>query len=93
MSKCNGLGQVAEIDIEKIIPDPSISIEKGGIAPLGKHKNSLIFWQIEALGDKYGFTLKTPIKNISEEGLEVVLHGTSERVTLKNSPLEVLSIT
>ena len=85
--KCNGLGQVAEIDIEKIIPEPEKSIGKGGIAPLGSQKKTLIFWQIEALGEKYGFTMKTPVKDISEEALNVVLYGTSERITLKNSPL------
>ena len=86
-SKCNGLGQVAEIDIDKIIPEPEKSIGKGGIAPLGSQKKTLIFWQIEALGEKYGFTMKTPLKDISEEALNVVLYGTSERITLKNSPL------
>ncbi|WP_159518810.1 excinuclease ABC subunit UvrA [Sunxiuqinia indica] len=85
--RCNGLGQVAEIDLEKIIPDPGKSISKGGIAPLGTQKNTLIFWQIEALGEKYGFDLKTPIKDIPEDGLSVVLNGTNERIQLKNSPL------
>ncbi|HKJ42719.1 MAG TPA: excinuclease ABC subunit UvrA [Sunxiuqinia sp.] len=84
---CNGLGEVAEIDLDKIIPDPEKSIAKGGIAPLGAHKNSLIFWQIEALGEKYGFTLKTPVKDIPEDGLQAVLYGTNERIQLKNSPL------
>ncbi len=85
--KCNGLGYVSEIDLEKIIPDTSKSIGKGGIAPLGSYRNSLIFWQIEALGEKYGFSLKTSIKNIDEEGLNAVLFGTSERIQLKNTPL------
>jgi excinuclease ABC subunit A len=71
----------------KIIPDPSKSIGKGGIAPLGPYKNSLIFWQIEALGEKFGFDLKTPINEIDEEGLNAVLYGTQERIQLKNSPL------
>ena len=84
---CNGLGRVSEIDIEKIIPDKNKSIAKGGIAPLGAYKNSIIFWQIEALGEKFDFTLKTPVKNISEEGLHAVLYGTSERLQLKNTPL------
>ncbi|RIH66810.1 excinuclease ABC subunit UvrA [Mariniphaga sediminis] len=85
--KCNGLGRVTEIDIEKIIPDQDKSIAKGGIAPLGAYRNSLIFWQIEALGEKLGFTLKTPVKNIPEEGLQAVLFGTNERIQLKNTPL------
>jgi excinuclease ABC subunit A len=85
--RCNGLGRVTEIDMEKIIPDKTKSIGKGGIAPLGPYKNSLIFWQIEALGEKHGFTLKTPIKEIAEEGLQEVLFGTNERIQLKNTPL------
>ncbi|MBN1819145.1 MAG: excinuclease ABC subunit UvrA [Prolixibacteraceae bacterium] len=85
--RCNGLGIITEIDNDKIVPDPSKSISKGGIAPLGAYKNSLIFWQIEALGEKYGFTLNTPIKEIDEEGLNAVLNGTQERIQLKNSPL------
>ncbi|QGY43332.1 excinuclease ABC subunit UvrA [Maribellus comscasis] len=85
--KCNGLGRVTEIDIDKIVPDKNKSIGKGGIAPLGPYKNSLIFWQIEALGEKYDFTLKTPVKDISEEGLHTVLFGTNERIQLKNTPL------
>lgn len=84
---CNGLGRVTELDIDKIVPDKSKSIAKGGIAPLGLYKNSLIFWQIEALGEKYDFSLKTPVKDISEEGLHAVLFGTSERLQLKNTPL------
>lgn len=85
--KCNGLGRIAEIDMEKIIPDRNMSIGQGGIAPLGPHKNSLIWWQIEALGEKHDFNLKTPIKDISEEGLDAVLYGTTERIQLKNTPL------
>lgn len=85
--KCNGLGRVTEIDIDKIIPDKSKSIGRGGIAPLGPYKNSLIFWQIEALGETYDFTLKTPVKDIPEEGLNAVLFGTNERIQLKNTPL------
>ncbi|NOR75733.1 MAG: excinuclease ABC subunit UvrA, partial [Draconibacterium sp.] len=85
--RCNGLGQVSEIDMNKIMPDKSKSISKGGIAPLGSYKNSLIFWQIEALGEKHDFKLTTPVKNISEEGLQAVLFGTNERIQLKNTPL------
>ncbi|MGM0619445.1 MAG: excinuclease ABC subunit UvrA [Bacteroidota bacterium] len=85
--RCNGLGRVTEIDLDKIVPDKNKSIAKGGIAPLGAYRNSLIFWQIEALGEKYGFTLKTPVKNISEEGLNAALFGTNERIQLKNTPL------
>ena len=85
--KCNGLGEITEIDLEKLVPDPSLSIAKGGIAPLGPQKNTMIFWQIEALTEKYGFTLKTPVGEISEEALNAILFGTGERIQLKNSPL------
>ncbi|MGE0021388.1 MAG: excinuclease ABC subunit UvrA [Draconibacterium sp.] len=84
---CNGLGRVTETDMEKIIPDKKFSISKGGIAPLGSYKNTLIFWQIEALGEKFDFTLNTPVGEISEEGLQAVLFGTNERIQLKNTPL------
>jgi excinuclease ABC subunit A len=86
-ARCNGLGRITEIDLNKIMPDKNKSISKGGIAPLGAYKNSLIFWQIEALGEKHDFTLTTPVKNISEEGLQTVLFGTNERIQLKNTPL------
>lgn len=85
--KCNGLGEITEIDLEKMIPDLTLSIAKGGIAPLGPHKNTMIFWQVEALGEKYGFTLKTPVGELSEEALNAILFGTGERIQLKNSPL------
>ncbi len=85
--KCNGLGRISEIDLDKIIPDRKISIGKGGIAPLGPQKNSLIWWQIEALGEKYDFDLKTPLQDIPEEGLDALLYGTTERIQLKNTPL------
>ncbi|MDG5798853.1 excinuclease ABC subunit UvrA [Marinilabiliaceae bacterium ANBcel2] len=90
-SKCKGLGVTEVADMEKIIPDSSLSIKKGGIAPLGRYKNSLIFWQIEAIAEKFNFTLRTAIKNIPEEALEAILHGTNEPLTLKNTPLGTTS--
>ena len=86
-SKCNGLGRITEIDMEKITPDKSKSISKGGIAPLGPYKNSMIFWQIEALGEKFDFTLNPPVSEISEEGIQAILFGSNERIHLKNTPL------
>ena len=88
-SKCSGLGRIAEIDMDKIIPDKETSIEKGGIAPLGPRKNTLIWWQIEALGEKFGFDLTTPVKEIPDEGLDALLYGTNERLQLKNTPLGI----
>lgn len=84
---CNGLGRITETDMDKILPDKKLSIAKGGIAPLGSYKNTLIFWQIEALGEKFDFNLNTPVGEISEEGLQAVLFGTNERIQLKNTPL------
>lgn len=86
-NKCKGLGTIDEVDFDKIVPDANSTIKKGGIAPLGKYKNNLIFWQIEAIGEKYGFTINTPIKDIPEEAIDVILHGTSETLTLKNTSL------
>lgn len=85
--KCNGLGEIKEVDIDKIIPNRSKSIRKGGIEPLGSYKNMLIFWQIEAIGEKYGFTLDTPIKDISDEALDIILYGSEENFKLTNTPL------
>ncbi len=85
--KCNGLGYVNEIDIKKIIPDSSQSIKSGGITPLGKYKNMLIFWQLEAIAAKYKFTLDTPIKKIPEDALDIILYGSEESFKLLNTPL------
>lgn len=85
--KCNGLGKIPELDMDKIIPDKKISIHNGAIAPLGKYRNALIFWQVEALCEMYDATLKTPVKDLPEEALNKILFGTSDRIQLKNSPL------
>lgn len=82
--ECKGLGFVNIIDREKIMPDQTKSIYEGGIIPLGKYKNSLIFWQIEAICDKYEVTLKTPLKEIPEEAMNDILNGTDERLNIKN---------
>lgn len=75
---CHGLGRVTQVDRDKIIPDSKMSIADGGIAPLGKRKNSMIFWQIEALLGTYQCTLDTPIVDIPEEAINGVLYGTGE---------------
>jgi len=85
--KCKGLGRISAIDIDKIIPDDSVSIHAGGIVPLGKYKNSLIFWQIEAIARKYNFDLKTAIKDIPEDALSIILDGSNETFKLENTPL------
>ncbi len=84
---CNGLGKINQIDKAKIIPDYKENITNGGIVPLGKAKDSLIFWQIEAIGKKYGFTLDTPIKKIPKEALDIILFGSDQVFTLENTPL------
>lgn len=73
--QCGGIGEVLLIDTGKVIPDPSLSIRKGGIAPLGEFKKTWIFQQMEAIGRRYGFTLDTPVKDIPEEAMHVILHG------------------
>ena len=85
--KCKGLGQVNLLDMDKIVPDPSLSIYSGGIVALGKYKNSLIFWQIEALCQKHGVTIKTPIRDIPEEAMDEIMNGTDERLQIKNDSL------
>ncbi|MDP4239113.1 MAG: excinuclease ABC subunit UvrA [Bacteroidota bacterium] len=84
---CKGLGYVNQIDMDKIVPDKKISISNGGIAPLGKHKASTIFWQIEAILDKYGCTLKTPIGDIPDEAMDEIMNGTEERLHIKNQSI------
>ncbi|MCB9002423.1 MAG: excinuclease ABC subunit UvrA [Bacteroidales bacterium] len=88
---CNGLGYVTEADITKIIPNPKLSIRKGGIEPLGSYKNSLIFWQLEAIASKYGFTLNDPIEAIPDEAMNVILYGSEEQFKLKNASLGLTS--
>lgn len=76
--KCNGLGTIAEIDINVVIPDRKKSIKNGGIAPLGDFRNAWIFDQIEAIGRRFGFTLNTPISDIPEEAINTILYGSDE---------------
>lgn len=85
--KCKGLGQVNLLDMDRIVPDPSLSVYNGGIVALGKYKNSLIFWQIEALCEKHGVTIKTPIREIPEEAMDEIMNGTEERLQIKNASL------
>ena len=80
--KCKGLGYVNEIDLEKVIPDTSKSIHDGAIVPLGKYKNQMIFWQIDAILKKNDCELKTPIKDVPAETLDEILYGSMERVKI-----------
>lgn len=82
--KCNGLGSILEIDINKIIPNKTRSIKSGAIIPIGDFKPSWIFRQLEALGDKFGFKLTDPVSSLTEEALNAVLFGTEEMLKVKN---------
>lgn len=85
--KCKGLGEVNQIDIDKIVPDKKKSIHAGGILPLGKYKDSLFFWQIEAICQKYDCSIKDPISKLPEDALNDIIFGTDERLQIKNSSL------
>ena len=90
--KCNGLGEIAVVDKDKLIPNPNLSLRKGGLAPAGEYKaGSWIFRQLEAIGLKYGFTLDTPMKDISDEALDVILYGTNETFEVKRETLGITS--
>lgn len=80
--KCNGLGTVIQVDMKKIIPDPSLSLRKGGLVPLGEYKNNWVFNQLEAIGTRYGFTLDTPISEIPENAMSIILYGSNESFTV-----------
>ena len=80
--KCKGLGYVNEIDMKKVIPDDTLSIYQGAIVPLGKYKNQMIFWQIDAILEKAECTLKTPVKDIPEDTLDEILYGSLEPVKI-----------
>lgn len=84
---CKGLGDLKLIDHDKIIPDTKLSIAEGGIVPLGKQKDTLIFWQLEAIGRKYKFDLKDKIHKIPPKALDIILNGSEETFALENTPL------
>ena len=79
---CKGLGIINQIDLGKVIPDKELSIYEGGIVPLGKYKNQMIFWQIDAILKKHDCELKTPIKEIPDDALQEVLYGSLEDVRI-----------
>jgi excinuclease ABC subunit A len=89
--KCNGLGEISEVDITRMMADPELSIRRGGIEPLGKYRNIWIFWMIEALGEKYGFTVDTPVKDLPEDVLNKIFFGSDEVLKLSNTPLGLTS--
>ncbi len=89
--RCKGMGFVNEIDVKKVIPDTSQSIHDGGIAPLGKYKNQMIFWQIAAILDKYECTIKSPIDDIPQEALNEILYGTLGTIKIPKEQIHTSS--
>ncbi len=85
--KCKGLGFVNQIDMDKIVPDKKLSIYNGAISPLGKHKATTIFWQVEAILEKYDCNLKSPVADIPEEAMDEIMNGTEERLHIKNQSI------
>ena len=77
---CNGLGTIREVDMAKIVPDPSLSIADGGIAPLGKKRDNAVFTVLEAVARKYGFSLFEPVKDISQENMNIILNGSEDLI-------------
>lgn len=82
--KCSGLGYITEMDIKKIIPDDKKSIKDGAILPIGAYKNNAIFRQLEALGEKYGFSLNDSVSNLSDNVMNIILYGTDEPLYIKH---------
>ncbi len=86
---CNGIGNLYEVNLEKIIPDPSISIKNGGLAPQGPQKNNWIFKQLELIALRFNFALMDPINKIPKEALDIILHGGKEKFTVNSKELGV----
>lgn len=84
-SKCKGLGYINRIDIDKVIPNKNLSIYDGGIVPLGKYKNIMIFWQIVSLLEKYDIDIKTPIYEIPDDIIEEIMYGSNERIKMRSA--------
>lgn len=85
--KCKGIGEINMVDMAKIVPDPSLSIHNGAIVPLGKYKNSMIFWQVAAICEKYGYSLKTPFAELPEDAINEIMNGTDDRLEIKNDTM------
>lgn len=89
--RCKGMGIINEIDLNKVIPDNTLSIHEGAITPLGKYKNQMIFWQIDALLHKYECTVKTPVKDIPQEAMDEILYGSMERIKISKDLIHTSS--
>lgn len=88
-SKCDGLGTVKEVNLSKVIPDPKMTIRKGGFAPVGEYKKNWIFNQLEIIGLKHGFNLDTAVQDISDTALDIILNGTNEVMTIDHKGIGV----
>lgn len=87
--KCDGLGTVKEVNLDKVIPDPKTTIRKGGFAPVGEYKKNWIFNQLEIIALKHGFDLDTAIEDIPKEALDIILYGTNEVMTIDHKAIGV----
>ena len=87
--KCDGLGTIKEVNLDKVIPDPKMTIRKGGFAPVGEYKKNWIFNQLEIIALKYGFDLDTAIVDIPKEALDIILYGTNEVMTINHKAIGV----
>lgn len=88
---CKGLGYVNEIDMKKVMPNDNLSIHDGAIVPLGKYKNQMIFWQIDAILKKYDCTLKTPCKDVPDEAMSEILYGSLENIRIDKDVIHTSS--
>ena len=88
-SHCNGLGEVSQVDLKKVMPNPKKSIRAGGLTPLGEFKATWIYNQLEIIGDRFGFDLNTPVGEIPEEGLDVILYGAQDSFEVENKNLGI----
>lgn len=83
--KCKGLGYINRVDVDKVIPDRSISIYDGGIVPLGRYKNLMIFWQIQSLLEMHGLDIKMPITELSDDVIDEIMHGSNDKIRMKSA--------
>lgn len=90
-TRCNGLGSINDVNIRKIIPDDTKTIRNGALAPVGSYRNALVFWQLDAIATRHGFTLDTKVRDIPEEAMNSILFGTEEPLKLQNTPLGATS--
>lgn len=83
--KCKGLGYINRVDVDKVIPDRSISIYDGGIVPLGRYKNLMIFWQIQSLLEMHGLDIKMPITELSDDVIDEIMHGSNDKIRMRSA--------